>query len=114
MPIDKDFRNKLKVSGSHCGHAVWTSTSDKAWTIHGTLVGVDLRTCTGCLKCIGACPTAVLVPWTIGSGKQVVDPANEMECMACLACEVVCPVDAINIQRSPGSEETLESLLHDV
>jgi len=66
------------------------------------------------MKCVNACPTAVLVPWTDSFGKQLVDPANEMECMACLLCEVVCPEDAISVQRSPGSEETLDSLLHDV
>jgi NAD-dependent dihydropyrimidine dehydrogenase PreA subunit len=114
VPIDRNFRSNLRVSGIHRGHSIWTSKTDKACVVHGTFVGVHVASCTGCLKCINACPTVVLVPWTTDSGKEVVDPANEMECMACLACEVVCPADAISIQRSPGSAETLESLLHDV
>jgi NAD-dependent dihydropyrimidine dehydrogenase PreA subunit len=114
VPIDRDYRNKLRISGSHCGHSVWTSKTGEICTIHGTLVGVDTESCNGCQKCVSACPLAVLVPWTDSSGKQIVDPVNEMECMACLLCEIVCPADAIGIQRSPGSTETLESLLRDV
>ena len=43
--------------------------------------------------------------------RSVVDPVNDSDCILCLACEIVCPVDAINIERSGGSEDTLESLL---
>jgi NAD-dependent dihydropyrimidine dehydrogenase PreA subunit len=81
--------------------------------VHGTLVGVHMKSCTGCMKCVSACPTAVIAPWTDSLGRQVVDPVNETECMACLLCEVVCPADAISIQRDPGSAETLDSLLRD-
>ena len=114
MPIDKDYRNKLRISGSHLGHSVWTPKVGRGHTIHGTLVGVDGESCNGCQKCLSACPVAVLVPWTDASGKRIVDPANETDCMACLLCEIICPVDAISVQRNPGSKETLESLLRDV
>jgi NAD-dependent dihydropyrimidine dehydrogenase PreA subunit len=111
VPIDRDYRKKLRVSGSHSGHSVWTSKTGNITRVHGTLVGVDAESCSGCQKCVSACPVAVLVPWTESSGKQIVDPVNEAECLGCLLCEVVCPEDAISIQRSPGSTETLESLL---
>lgn len=114
VPIDPEFRNKLKVSGSHDGHLVWIPRTDIASTVHGTIVGVHIESCVGCLKCISACPVAVFVPWTDNLGRTVVDPARETECMNCLLCEIVCPTDAISIQRDPGSTETLDSLLHDV
>jgi NAD-dependent dihydropyrimidine dehydrogenase PreA subunit len=45
------------------------------------------------------------------SGRQVVDPVKEDDCILCLVCEIVCPVEAIAIERKGGSDDTLDSLL---
>ena len=45
------------------------------------------------------------------SGHQVVDPVKEDDCIFCLVCEIVCPVEAISIEREGGSDYTLDSLL---
>jgi NAD-dependent dihydropyrimidine dehydrogenase PreA subunit len=44
-------------------------------------------------------------------GRAVVDPIREADCILCLVCEIVCPVQAIIIEREGGSEDTLQSLL---
>jgi NAD-dependent dihydropyrimidine dehydrogenase PreA subunit len=45
------------------------------------------------------------------AGRQVVDPVKENDCILCLVCEIVCPVEAISIEREGGSDDTLDSLL---
>ncbi|NHJ12369.1 MAG: ferredoxin family protein [Candidatus Thorarchaeota archaeon] len=77
-------------------------------------VGVHIQLCTGCMKCLEACPTKVFVPWEFTQGLNVVDPLREEECILCLVCEIVCPVEAIHILREGGSQETLDSLLGNV
>ncbi len=111
MPIDKTFRDTWRVVGHHEGHNVWQSINDDSTEIHGRLVGVDVSLCFGCEKCITACPTNVFSYWTDDGGKVVVDPIRESDCILCLVCEIVCPVEAINIAREGGSEDTLKSLL---
>jgi len=112
VPIDKTFRNTWSKIGQHEGHSVWQSETDDASRIHGDIVGVDFFLCYGCEKCITACPTKVFVVYTNERGKSVVDPLNESDCILCLVCEIVCPVEAISIEREGGSEDTLKSLLH--
>jgi len=90
---------------------VWQSNNNESSRIHGDIVGVDLHLCYGCEKCITACPTKVFVPFTDKREKSVVDPLNESDCILCLVCEIVCPVEAISIKRESGSEDTLNSLL---
>ena len=74
-------------------------------------MGVDFALCYGCEKCIHACPTHVFIPMVDESGRPVVDPVKEEDCILCLVCEIVCPVEAISIEREGGSEDTLDSLL---
>ena len=111
MPIDKTFRNTWERISQHEGHPVWQSDNDETSMIHGDIVGVDFLLCYGCEKCITACPTNVFVRFTDERGRHVVDPLNESDCILCLVCEIVCPVEAISIRREGGSEDTLESLL---
>ncbi|NHI83952.1 MAG: 4Fe-4S dicluster domain-containing protein [Candidatus Thorarchaeota archaeon] len=113
MPIDNNFRNDWRIVSKHEGHSVWRSETGKD-EIHGMAVGVLIESCIGCMKCISACPTDVFVPWKTPQGVQVVDPLNENECIICLLCEIVCPVEAIHVHRQDGSQETLDSLLGDV
>lgn len=81
--------------------------------VHGHLVRVDWSLCYGCEKCILACPTSVFMASKNSSGQAVVDPVRELDCILCLVCEIVCPVEAITIERRSGSEDTLRSLLQD-
>jgi NAD-dependent dihydropyrimidine dehydrogenase PreA subunit len=113
VPIDRDFRSKWTISHDHEEHSVWQSYNPDDGSIHGTIVGVHIESCIGCMKCIEACPTNVFSPWTDEQGHEVVDPNLESECIYCLVCELVCPTDAISIAREPGSQDTLESLLRD-
>ncbi len=111
VPIDKTFRDTWRKIGQHEGHPVWQSNTNESSMIHGHIVGVDFLLCYGCEKCITACPTKVFVPFTDESEMSVVDPLNESDCILCLVCEIVCPVEAISIKREGGSEDTLSSLL---
>ena len=111
MPIDKTFRDTWRRIGQHEGHFVWQSENDESSKIHGNIVGVDFSLCYGCEKCITACPTNVFVIFADEGKRPVVDPLNDSDCILCLVCEIVCPVEAISIERKGGSEDTLESLL---
>ncbi|MFX0054950.1 MAG: ferredoxin family protein [Promethearchaeota archaeon] len=110
MPIDKTFRTTWSIIDSHEGHPVW-SNDKRAGRIHGDIAGVHFESCTGCMKCVIACPVDVFTAWVSDDGDDVVDPVLDAECILCLACELVCPTDAIHIRRDPGSQDTLDSLL---
>ena len=114
MPIDRNFRETWVKISEHEGHPVWQSPKEKELEIHGEIVGVDCTLCFGCQKCITVCPTHVLVPWITDRNSRIVDPLNDSDCIRCLACEIVCPVEAICIAREGGSEDTLKSLLEGV
>ena len=111
MPIDRTFRDTWKVVKKHHEHPVWCPPDGSTSEIHGQVVGVDFSLCYGCEKCIHACPTFVFVLIEDESGRQVVDPVKEDDCILCLVCEIVCPVEAISIKREGGSDDTLDSLL---
>ena len=86
--------------------------------IHGTNVAVDWETCVADGQCSDVCPVNVF-GWFLkgtgqgGSGNDVkiekgteqweqfrtdkIDPIRESDCIFCMACETVCPVNAIKI-----------------
>ena len=111
MPIDRNFRKTWTRINNHEGHPIRLSPKDTENEIHGEIVGVDFSLCFGCKKCITVCQTQVFVPWTTDRNQHVVDPLNDADCIRCLACEIVCPVEAICIEREGGSDDTLKSLL---
>ena len=110
VPIDRTFKTSWKQTGTHEGHAVWTS-SQAQLGIHGTRVAVDFDECTGCLKCITVCPEDVFVQWEAKPNQVKADPKDENACLECLACELVCPVDAVLITRDSDGHDTLTALL---
>ena len=110
MPIDRTFKTSWNKTGTHEGHAVWTS-SQAQLGVHGTRVAVDFDECTGCLKCITVCPEDVFVQWEVKPNQLKADPKDENACLECLACELVCPVDAVLITRDSNGYDTLTALL---
>nr|KXH75820.1 MAG: hypothetical protein AM324_05235 [Candidatus Thorarchaeota archaeon SMTZ1-83] len=111
VPIDRNYRITWSIQTYHESHPVWRGPREKDGTIHGDVVGVHLESCIGCMKCIEACPTNVFERWSTDEWNEIVDPAREIDCILCLVCELVCPVDAIHIKGGGGSEGTLDSLL---
>jgi ferredoxin len=58
--------------------------------------------CTGCGRCVGACPPKVL--WLQVQGPQAWGPKQAVlhdapACTGCALCAVICPFDAIEMVR---------------
>jgi NAD-dependent dihydropyrimidine dehydrogenase PreA subunit len=101
LPIDPDFQKNRQVAGEHNGHKVWGPLESPAKQgIHGTNVAVDWDVCTGDGVCIEICPVS-LYDWGEAIGhplsEKKSDPAREVDCIQCLACELQCPTQAIKI-----------------
>ena len=60
MPIDKDFRETWDKTSQSRPYQIWTSQHDGG-QIHGSVVGVYIDGCIGCMKCLDACPTDALM-----------------------------------------------------
>ena len=68
--------------------------------IHGTHVAVDFDVCSGDGSCVDACPEGVFEMVDAAghpTSEKKAAPAKEDSCIACMACESVCPVVAIKI-----------------
>ncbi|MHA2066401.1 MAG: 4Fe-4S dicluster domain-containing protein [Candidatus Thorarchaeota archaeon] len=111
VPIDRKYRSSWSVIETHEGHSVWSKKDGRSGTIHGNIVGLHIESCIGCMKCVTSCPVNVFVSWISEDGAEVVDPILDADCILCLACELVCPTEAIHIDRQSGSQDTLDSLL---
>lgn len=100
-PIDTSFKSKKKVSGKFKGISVWGPLDAPGQLgIWGDNVCVDFDICIGDGACIDACPVNVYewleTPGHPGSEKKPL-MAREKDCIFCLACENVCPPQAIKI-----------------
>jgi len=73
---------------------------NKVMGVWGEFVSDDFDICIGDGACIDACPVAVYeffdFPGNVGSTKKPLQ-INEPDCIFCLACEGVCPPQAIKI-----------------
>jgi len=101
LPIDPEFKSKREQVDTHEGHPVWGPVNPpEQLGIHGNAVAVDFDICIADGACIDACPVGVFewfeTPGHPASDKKA-DPTNEDQCIFCLACETVCPVEAIKV-----------------
>ncbi|MGI0101494.1 MAG: 4Fe-4S dicluster domain-containing protein [Nitrosotalea sp.] len=106
-PIDVEFKSKLKVtetftapSSSNKIKIYGPRKGNEVLGIWGEYVAVDFDVCIGDGACIDACPVKVY-EWAEFQGNPSSDKkplmAREPDCIFCLACENVCPVQAIKI-----------------
>ncbi|QGN07066.1 ferredoxin family protein [Halorhabdus sp. CBA1104] len=101
MPIDPDFESTREVVDDHDGHDVWGPVEKpESLGIHGTHVAVDFDICLADGACLEDCPVDVF-EWVETPGHSVsdrkADPARESQCIDCMLCVDVCPVDAIDV-----------------
>lgn len=108
-PIDVEFKSKLKVtetftapSSSNKIKIFGPRKGNEVLGIWGEFVSVDFDVCIGDGACIDACPVKVYewadFPGNVSSEKKPL-MAREPDCIFCLACENVCPVQAIKISK---------------
>ncbi|MGI0018028.1 MAG: 4Fe-4S dicluster domain-containing protein [Nitrosotalea sp.] len=107
-PIDVDFKTKLKVvetftaPSSHKIKVFGHRKGNEILGIWGEFVSVDYDICVGDGACIDACPVKVY-EWAEFAGNPASEKkplmAREPDCIFCLACENVCPVQAIKISK---------------
>jgi len=106
-PIDVDYKDKMDLTASFktkTGNEVKTwgrmGADNKVMGVWGEFGAVDLDICIVDGACIDACPVAVYeffdFPGNVGSTKKPLQ-INEPDCIFCLACEGVCPPQAIKI-----------------
>jgi len=106
-PIDIEFKDKMDLSApfkTKTGNEVKTwgrvGADNKVMGVWGEFCAVDFDICIGDGACIDACPVAVYeffdFPGNVGSTKKPLQ-INEPDCIFCLACEGVCPPQAIKI-----------------
>ena len=126
MPIDPDFPKNGQVIGKHMHsdgehyHYVWGPgrTAEAADNeevkaayvargeqinpvgVHGTMVAVDWDSCVADGACIEACPVNVY-EWLETPGHPASEKKafmiREKDCIFCMACENVCPPQAVKI-----------------
>ena len=105
-PIDIEFKSKIKPSSPFdvAEYTIKTwgrkGTNNGIMGIWGEFVSVDYDICIADGGCIEACPVAVYewfdTPGNPGSEKKPL-MSKEPDCIFCLACEGVCPPQAIKI-----------------
>ena len=105
-PIDVEYKSKMKQSAVYdaAGYSIKTwgrkGTSNGIMGVWGEFVSVDYDICIADGGCIEACPIDVY-EWfdTPGNPASEQKPlmSKEPDCIFCLACEGVCPPQAIKI-----------------
>lgn len=106
-PIDVEYKSHMRPSASHTASSsknvikTWGKGSDNGRLgVWGEYVSVDFDICVADGACIDACPVNVYewfdTPGHVASEKKPL-MAREPDCIFCLACEGVCPPQAIKI-----------------
>ncbi len=62
----------------------------------------DTNLCNGCGMCVNVCPHAV---FTMNSRKAI--PTRPDACMECGACQLNCPVNAIQVESGVGCAQAM-------
>jgi NAD-dependent dihydropyrimidine dehydrogenase PreA subunit len=104
MAIDPNFERSRERVGEDDGVAVWGPVDPpEQLGIHGTHVAVDYDICVADGACLEDCPVDVF-DWVDTPGHPASDrkaePAREDQCIDCMLCVNVCPVDAIDVDAS--------------
>ncbi len=105
-PIDVEYKSKMKSTAAYdaAGYSIKTwgrrGTSNGIMGVWGEFVSVDYDICIADGGCIEACPVGVY-EWFDTPGNPASDKkplmSKEPDCIFCLACEGVCPPQAIKI-----------------
>jgi len=105
-PIDVEYKSKMKKTAVYdaAGYSIKTwgrkGTSNGIMGVWGEFVSVDYDICIADGGCIEACPVGVY-EWFDTPGNPASDKkplmSKELDCIFCLACEGVCPPQAIKI-----------------
>ncbi|KAF6248998.1 ferredoxin [Marine Group I thaumarchaeote] len=105
-PIDVEYKSKMKLSAGYdaAGYTIKTwgrrGTNNGIMGVWGEFVSVDYDICIADGGCIEACPVDVY-EWFDTPGNPASDKkplmSKEPDCIFCLACEGVCPPQAIKI-----------------
>ena len=100
-PIDPKFQEKRQVVGTYQGIKVWGPIDPPGQLgIWGQEVTNDFDICVADGACIEACPVNVF-EWLETPGHPASDKKafmiREKDCIFCMACENVCPPQAIKI-----------------
>lgn len=105
-PIDTGFKSKRQQVGKFQGIAVWGPYDAPGQLgIWGTNVCIDFDICVADGACIEACPVNVY-EWLETPGHPASEKKafmiREKDCIFCLACENVCPPQAVKIFQKSG------------
>ena len=105
-PIDVEFKSKIPTSSPYKvpDHTIKTwgrrGEDNQIMGVWGEFVSVDFDICVADGACIDACPVSVY-EWFDTPGNPASDKkplmSKEPDCIFCLACEGVCPPQAIKI-----------------
>jgi len=105
-PIDVEYKSKMKVSAGYdaAGYTIKTwgrkGKNNGIMGVWGEFVSVDYDICIADGGCLEACPVDVY-EWFDTPGNPASDKkplmSKEPDCIFCLACEGVCPPQAIKI-----------------
>lgn len=100
-PIDQKFKEKRQQVGTYQGIKVWGPYDAPGQLgIWGDYVCVDFDICVADGACIEACPVNVY-EWLQTPGHPASDKKafmiREKDCIFCMACENVCPPQAVKI-----------------
>jgi len=100
-PIDQKFKDKRQQVGTFQGIKVWGPYDAPGQLgIWGDYVCVDFDICVADGACIEACPVNVY-EWLETPGHPASDKKafmiREKDCIFCMACENVCPPQAVKI-----------------
>ena len=100
-PIDAKFKEKREVVGTYQGIKVWGPIDPPGQLgIWGQEVCIDFDICVADGACIEACPVNVY-EWLETPGHPASDKKafmiREKDCIFCMACENVCPPQAVKI-----------------